>query len=340
MGLGVVSLAIAGWLSLAARENPQLLADQWMHHFGRFKGDLGGQKSPLFYAWSVPMIVLPWTPFAITGLVQGIRRGWHHEPIGRFLGCWLIPGLVVLCASTFKSKHYAGPLIPPLCIAAAMGLDHFLRQRRLREGKSSWVTAAAIGAGSIVAATAAWFLVQKAGGVVAVLLIAAGLSATAFFLAERRRSLAWQAGVLFTAVWVVAAGALVGVLPAHDSYRDQYRLAERTRDRLKPGTPLFVVGLRENQIFYYLPTTARRVDSQADFEREIDRGQVPEAYALAPLEIAESLCGRARATIVDRCESINRYLTERQRLTLVHLRSEQADMARSRPYAMWTDVSR
>ena len=115
-----------GWLAAAYVQFPQIVGDQVWHHFNRFRGDLGGEQPPFFYAYAVLLIALPWTPLTLLGLVTGAKSGAWREPFWRFAVCWFVPGMSLLVLSACQSKHYAAPLMPPLVIAGALGLlDYF-----------------------------------------------------------------------------------------------------------------------------------------------------------------------------------------------------------------------
>lgn len=317
VGILILLVPVIGWYAAAIVQYPQMLHDQIMHHFGRFEGALGGQKSIFFYFYNIPMLLLPWTPFAVMAIIDGVRRGQHSVPLWRLVACWFFAGFAVLMLSRFKSNHYAAPLLPPISILAALGLRGFLRQRYLVERPRhgwfvvlSWI-GCAIGAAVVLAARP-----KGAAGIV-VLIAGIGLSVPIMLYFERRRQQGFHLAAMFATVWALCIGVQVLVMPYHNSYGAQTELAARTNGKLPPNTPLYMVQLPENQITYYLNSPIVRLDEVDKFEQRTSRAN-PQ-YVLAPEYVAKSFTRLGKIEVIDRCATINRYLTERERLTLVRL---------------------
>ncbi|MBI1900782.1 MAG: glycosyltransferase family 39 protein [Planctomycetia bacterium] len=320
IGCSLFVLSVGGWFAAAYAEYPAILHDQVMHHFGRFQGEMGGEKDPLFYAYSIPLIVLPWTPAAVLACVLAVRRKLFSHSLVRLAICWMVPGVLLLSLSTFKSKHYAAPLMPPLVVAGAMGLLHFVRRR---QEAPPWTHAASATAGVVgcaAAASAVGYLQPKAAGAILaiVAVLGAGLLAIGYF--ESRGKLKAELACIFVTAWLAAAAALVWIMPAHDSYRDQAELAGRINAVVPAGQTLVLLRLPENQITYYLDGPVARVDEPGELPAKLPATS-GRTYVLAPEFLGDELRQRGVVETLDRCASINRYLTESERLTLFAVRA-------------------
>ena len=141
---------------------------------------------------------------------------------------------------------------------------------------------------------------------------------------ESRRNIVTILSVVFATVWIVEASVLAFVMPRFDSYRDQTLLADRTNQRVPPGEPVYLVRLPESQISYYLRPALRRYDDPQAFSGWLASTTGP-VYALAPEFVVDDLISVHEVEVLDRCASINRFLTPRDRLTLVRLKPRTAD---------------
>lgn len=131
VGLFVLIVSVLGWPLTAYLADPAIVDDWRLHHLGRFQGDLG-RKDMFYYLYTMPAVLLPWTPLAAFGVWRAARRGWWRTPLVRLLVCWIVPGLLVISLCAFKRKHYSSPLLPPLSLATAIGLIDILRHHAKR----------------------------------------------------------------------------------------------------------------------------------------------------------------------------------------------------------------
>lgn len=268
---GFLLLTLA-WFWAAYTQYPQFLDDQITHHFARFQGRMGGRKDPLFYLYSPALITLPWTPLVIWGVVQGVRRGLHLLPWWRFAACWTIPGWLLLNFSSFKSKHYAAPLMPPLSIIAALVLLAWLRRGTQW---SSRVLVAGLLAGGVVCALGAMaimrFLPLPSAECqwLAILLVLGSLclAAVVWCQSSGRKQFALVASFGTAALAVLVA--TTQIMPHHDSYRGQAEFAAAVNRLVPEGEACCLLDLEENQITYYLRNPLRRFISMTEFREEI-----------------------------------------------------------------------
>lgn len=315
VGVGIFLACTLGWSIAAYWQYPPFLDDQIQHHFGRMEGELGGAKDPFFYLYSIPFVVLPWTPLVILAVVRGIRRRQDREPLWRFLACWVLPGLVVLCISTFKRDHYLAPLMPPLTILGAGGLIAFVERPGRRSTSYLLLGAAAIVIGSAAGVIAVERLQPKGVHEIAALIGLLGAAMLVTNYLECFHGPRAHLAAMLAMVWLVAVGALSFVVPHYDSYADQTELAGRVNGLVPEGATIHLVGLKENQITYYLPEPLVRVDDPADFAARLPSGH-DEVYVVAPQRVGEGLAQFGSIETLDRCPTVRWYLQERGRLTL------------------------
>ncbi len=116
----VVFVVIAGgWHVAAYAVAGDEALRQWVYNnLARFAGGhhLRG-KGLLFYFYTVPWLMLPWT-FVLIGGARRLRQDVCRAGASaeRFLWAWFIAGFVFLTISRFKHHQYCLPLLPPLCL--------------------------------------------------------------------------------------------------------------------------------------------------------------------------------------------------------------------------------
>jgi 4-amino-4-deoxy-L-arabinose transferase-like glycosyltransferase len=273
-GLLVLLIFLTVWPVSAYLAYPPIL-ESWRNQIlGRVAGDLGGREPFLFYFYTLPWLTLPAFLFVPAMLVR-FRPGTLLRPFTLFLFLWTVGGLVLLQISIFKHKHYLIPLLPPVSVAAALGLTRILawRHGRLRHRPSNMV---------------GWLALILALGVCAVLVVHARvpkdmrtacdaliasfcLPLCGAVVCEARRKIRAQLACYFAAFWFVEVIVVVSLVPRFDSYSIYAEFAERTSRRLasiettnSAAPPIYLQGLGESQIAFYLPLTARRADRQSD----------------------------------------------------------------------------
>ncbi|MBL8828278.1 MAG: glycosyltransferase family 39 protein [Planctomycetaceae bacterium] len=322
------------WCIAAYLEHPGLLDNVLYHNVGRFSGTLGQNEPPWAYAYLVPFMMLPWSPLLIVGLVQAIRHGLHHDARWRLLAAWSLGGIGVLSLAAFKTKHYAIPALAPLAVISARALVDHLQWRKRATQHWTLLSIAAIVAG----VTAAWIVIGKLPRIssdernmigVALAFVAVGMTVVLWY--ERQRHIRGQCIASFATAWCVSLVVQIGIIPFHDSYRHQTEFAavlnEQWGERAARMT-LYLVGLPENQVTYYLRPRLEGENDPLVFLRQVARRPHEQPLdVLGPRWVFELLDQYGEVTQPQHCPQMNRYQTEVDRLTLFRWQPDGAKLA-------------
>ncbi|CAN5698404.1 N/A [soil metagenome] len=328
VGWGLMAACVVGWPLLAAGNDPEFLEVWWTNNVDRLAGRLeGGDKDPFFYLYMVPALMLPWTPFVVSGLWAGWKKQEAPGRPWRLLLCWFAAGLAIITLSAWKHKHYAIPILPPLSIIAAFGLarhvfnDRPPRTLALRIVGVLLVLAGLVGIGMGLDRSSIPLAASGGSGVIAGLgLIASG----------------WLRGLGKPEAGLAAVfGAILGgfvliqslVLPSFDLYRDQSDLARRTNALLPPDAELVVVEIPDPQIIYYLRLPVRYYRDRDEFAAEAAR-RGGTFHVVGPSKILPALQRLGSVRVLDRCETVHPRKQEHDRMLTIEVRPAPTRMSR------------
>lgn len=359
----LLSVAAGGaWVLAALHVDPIIYHDWFSEAVGTTTGEFG--RGPFYYYFfSAPFVLLPWTPLILVGIWLGVatksndvthgatepgiepnepaipiprRRGpiaWAAAapPIAWFCACWFIPGILFLSlVMSNKHHHYPIPLFPPLSIAAAAGMEHFIRWRHER-GRPATATAGAILSifGGLIGCVVVTHMRQIPAALhqplmIVIAVLTAGLVTAC--LAERFRWPRMHVACLIGTVFCVELAAQHFAVPVVDEFRPQAELAAGAAAKVPPGRTIFLIGRREEEheaeYAYYLRPPMQRCDDFADFpavaqaDAEQHDGSV---YAITPEALLTDLRKHWTVTPIDACDALRPGETEDDRLILVRL---------------------
>ncbi|HEX8910718.1 MAG TPA: glycosyltransferase family 39 protein [Humisphaera sp.] len=352
-GLAVLLPLAGAWPALALREQPGLLRIWYREVFARYKGDAFDPSDPWHvYFWVVPLLLLPWLPFAVRGLVEKVKllRGGGTSAAGAlrslrshrratFLLCWFAAGMTILTFSAARHKHYAIPMLPPLTLLAAAGFLGWVRESRAdadRGRRTGAIVAVAVLAVGLPGAAVAGLRLAKApaGTAAAIVAVAVGVAAVAWLHGSGRRRGAAVACFATALVGMLMAQWLV--LPAYDDFRASADLARRANAAVPARQTIYLVGLGEAQPAFYLdhplaradrvkprPATAQAPAAPSDVERLAATHPATDLYVLCPASTLPDISRWGKVTELDRVD--HRRRTEPDAVVLVKLTTPAAD---------------
>jgi 4-amino-4-deoxy-L-arabinose transferase-like glycosyltransferase len=221
------------------------------------------EGSPLFYLYTLPAGLAPWSLLLPVAVVASWRRARAHAGL-RFLIAWLVSSLVVMSLIRSKQIHYATLLLPPAALLCGAWLG--ARQRpgtravRFLRGYLLILASAGFLAG-VLAAGAGWIHPFLSRATCLTLgLAAAGPAAFAFHAARRGRPQRALAGVV-TALLALTALHAAELHELESPSRAVREFAGQARDRLAPGADLYLAGRRLNAMQFILDRRITRVAS-------------------------------------------------------------------------------
>jgi 4-amino-4-deoxy-L-arabinose transferase-like glycosyltransferase len=279
-------------------------------------------------------MMLPWTPLAIVGLVRGpnaelsgsVSQQGQRAMLWRFLLCWFTPGILFLSlAMKMKHHHYSMPLLPPLTIPAALGLDYYVRRQMTRRQGLVWPWFLG---GCLTAIGIVRFLPQISSAmkppIIALIAILAigGLASLQY---ERARRPGMVIASYFMTAWLIGVGVQSWAMPVQDDFKFQADFARAVNAAVPPGDIVYMLGHREEeqeaQYAYYLRFPMQRLASADDFRAVVAGGATP-AYAIAPAGFLAELNGIGQIQTVARCGGLRQKETDADRLCLLRVTAE------------------
>jgi 4-amino-4-deoxy-L-arabinose transferase-like glycosyltransferase len=339
LGLALFALCVLPYPLLAYAAHPPIL-DAWiLHNKGRFEGVLSGQRPLGYYFYTVPMMLLPWFPLVPLYLWRRRGEGVLAAPLWRFVICWMTPGLIVFSLSAFKKYHYIAPLLPGCSLLMAVALvDHLQRRHRGRRMHGGWL-ALLITAACGVAIAVVWWLKPRGAAAICGLIAALTPALLLTVWLETRRLFTAHLAAIMGTCWLAIAGVFLYVMPKHDTYLDQSRLAGRINQLMPGDQPLYMLELLDSQITYYLEKPVVRLDMMTYFLNRLPVHVDGEYYILGPERAFAALEQAGQVRILDECESLTGYMQPSDRLTFGQLR-RSADQVADRPDAVPAEEQR
>ena len=183
-GLPLFIAVAAPWYIAIAARHPEFNHAFWVEqNFGRFTGagsKVDHSEGPLFLFQYLPIVVFPWSVFALPALFAGWKKLWPVRSEKQRAALFLLSAVafVMLFFSASESKlvTYILPVVPPLAILLAVYFDR-LWDAPLARG---WLVPICVGSfalvltvGGIVALSSAPQIADKAGANASSILLAA-----------------------------------------------------------------------------------------------------------------------------------------------------------------------
>ena len=133
-GLPFFIAVAAPWYGAIAAKHPEFNNAFWFEqNFARFTGaikEVDHSEGPLFLLQYLPLVIFPWSVYALPALVFGARRLWpvhgQKQRAAVFLLCAFAFTMLFFSASESKLITYILPVVPPLAILLAAYFDRLL----------------------------------------------------------------------------------------------------------------------------------------------------------------------------------------------------------------------
>ncbi len=134
IGLSIFVLMLIGWPLAAYLTYPQILHDWQAQTINRVVGEVDARPAItgvqyiqefFFHFWTIPWIVLPATPVIVIGLWTAADK--YKSWTGKFLLSWVVPFLILITLTAYKSKHYSFSLLPAFAVVGAYGTIVWMR---------------------------------------------------------------------------------------------------------------------------------------------------------------------------------------------------------------------
>lgn len=282
-GAALFLLVTAPWFIAVSHANPDFARFFFIHeHFERFLTKEHGRYQPWWFFIAVLAVgVLPWTIPAAAGLWQALkRRADRHFRPDAFLATWVLVVLVFFSLSSSKLVGYIVPVLPAIALLCGRYVGDAQPRTIALQIRATIVVAVA---GVILAAASTQFgqrsyphelLEAKAWWLTAAAVVWLASTTIAFFSARRDR--------VSRAILALATGSLLAnqlALIGYDavaSHRSSQALAAQMRAYVRPGAPVYTVGVYLQGLPFYLGRTVTLVnylgELQFGFEREPQKG--------------------------------------------------------------------
>jgi 4-amino-4-deoxy-L-arabinose transferase-like glycosyltransferase len=311
-GLCIFFLIVLAWPIALFLGYPAGLASLWSEHWLRLSGAWGTQAW-LLYLYIPFLLMLPWTPLVLSGAAAlTVERAWT-QPIWRLMALWIAAGTLFMSLSPFKHWHYMVPILPPLSILAAVGLERLVHAARPHFGVRMLLIAS-----SLLAVPALYHFLRPQAGLISALMVLAMAGMSVALYLQWRWSGEAAAAAIFVTVWIVSVAAQLAVTPRFQTYLASTQMARRVNLEVPAGSPLYLMGAPHSQMVYYLTMPIVAVgDPGAVVRDSMARRQA--IYVLGPRWTQPILSGLGEVQTLDQDSSLRRSESERDRLLLMKL---------------------
>lgn len=278
-------LISAPWFIAVTLVNPEFFQFFFIHeHFERFLTTVHRRDEPVWYF--VPVLLLGSLPWTLP-MLDALARAWQHDASPsasfqprRFLLIWIVFIFLFFSLSSSKLQSYIAPILPALALLTGA------RLARLTTRTLLWYTLPL----ALLAALGLWFaprMVEMASDEARLTLyrtfahwvmIAAAVWLTSIlaglYLLHRAR--------IRPALITLAAGALLAwqiLISGHNEFapsNSAYHIAQQIKPWLRDDAPVYIVGMYDQTLPFYLQRTLTLVAYQDELAFGIS--QEPEKW--------------------------------------------------------------
>lgn len=265
-GLLIFSACAVLWFVLVWQRLPGATEVWWEETVGRSVGIVKHQRPFWYYLPELLGQSLPWTPFVLWGMGNGLRRAWKAaSERDRFLVCWLAGQLFLLTVTPSKHVNYLLPTLPAASLWGATGLVRWLEKlRNDPQAMNVWWLLLAVGgtvAGGIVAALVIvhkWPHFLQEGWLLGGALMLGG-TATAWCAYRRQLTrLSVSALATFLCCYLLLGAT---ILPQQDPRLVHRLFALQVRRQVSRSETITLYELAANPVAFYLRSPVQRADT-------------------------------------------------------------------------------
>lgn len=261
-GVPLFIAVAAPWYFAIALRHPEFNNAFWFEqNFARFTGAIkkvDHSEGPLFLLQYLPLVIFPWSVFALPALFFGWKRLWpaksENQRAAVFLLCAFAFVMLFFSASESKLITYILPVVPPLAILMAAYFNRLLDAPRLDTFAS--VCGGLFAAVLMVGAIVAWFVApakldakgasDTISHVAALALFAWGL-ALAFAITKRNaRALVGAMAGGYALCFLVGMTLVAQIMPGLTTKP----LIAQIRPGIGPNTEILAIGFSQSLPFY------------------------------------------------------------------------------------------
>jgi 4-amino-4-deoxy-L-arabinose transferase-like glycosyltransferase len=251
----------------------------YVNHVRRLINPLGssGHRQPLlYYGWTLPYALLPWS----VALLEALRPGYWRSnappalapaPDAARFGALMGAGMLLLLSmSATKRETYLLPVLPLLFLWLGIRADQWWQ--RWQDARSSalgltwWLQAALVAVYGLLPAVAGWVFLGRASRPVTIALLFALVPLAALLYASavgaRRR-----AGVWLLVSALAGNGTILALAPPLlDDTKDMGPFMQALAQRLPPGQPVYTINMDETlaaEIGFYTGRRAVPADAHS-----------------------------------------------------------------------------
>jgi hypothetical protein len=276
LGLSLLASAVVIWPWLLLRRVPEAWNIWQTETLGRALGDLG--REPVwFYVPQVFLLSLPWSVLLWRAGKESYQRAWKDgDRRERFLWVWFFTPFLILSASAFKHHHYLMAAMPSLSLILGRTLHASyleIRNGTVPVGNKQilWllVTTGTVAAGTAIGVSIRWPHLVSLAVALGLCIMGTGI-VLAWCLSKRM----WTAVLASLGLGFVMSYAIATALifPNRDRRLTHVEFAESVRKVVPMNQKVFVYGLNEDPLIYYLDGPVCRMESAGELLKELERG--------------------------------------------------------------------
>lgn len=278
-------LISAPWFIAVSVENPEFFQFFFIHeHFERFLTTVHRRDEPVWYF--VPVLLLGSLPWTLS-MFDALTRAWQRDTAPsasfqprRFLLIWIVFIFLFFSLSSSKLQSYIAPILPALALLTGA------RLARLTTRTLFWYTVPL----ALLAALGLWFaprVVEMASDEARLTLyreFAHWVSAAmAVWLASALAGLyLLHRAHIRSALITLAGGSLLAwqiLISGHNEFapsNSAYHIAQQIKPWLKDDAPVYIVGMYDHTLPFYIKRTLTLVAYQDELAFGIS--QAPEKW--------------------------------------------------------------